>query len=68
MRDIQTQQGKHRRKFLKKAFYATPSLIVLGSLAKPTNLLAGRSGTPIYRNGIAATPTSGQSLNNNTTF
>lgn len=35
-----------RRKFLKKAVYTAPSLVVLGSLAKPVTILAacGESG------------------------
>lgn len=68
MKDIKTHTGNHRRKFLKKALYATPSLIVLGTLAKPTNLLAIRSGTPVYRNIVAPTQTSGKSLNNTTSI
>lgn len=31
------EQNNLRRKFLKKAVYATPGLIVLGQLSKPTN-------------------------------
>jgi len=40
-----------RRKFLKKTVYATPSLIVLGSLSKPTDLFGDgdTSGIPNYK-------------------
>ncbi len=34
------EQKNTRRRFLKKAIYSTPGLIVLGQLAKPTNALA----------------------------
>jgi len=35
-----------RRKFLKKTLYTAPTLIALGTLAKPTNLEAGGSTIP----------------------
>jgi len=39
---------KERRRFLKKAVYAAPSLMVLGSLAKPVTAAAacGTGGPP----------------------
>ena len=37
---------EHRRSFLKKALYMTPSLIVLGQLSKPTNATAGFDNPP----------------------
>lgn len=35
-----------RRKFLKKAIYTAPTLIVLGQLVKPTSVHADRTGGP----------------------
>lgn len=36
-KDIKDDMQKERRSFLKKTAYATPILIVLGQLTKPTN-------------------------------
>jgi hypothetical protein len=35
-----------RREFLKKAVYATPTVVVLGSLIKPTSAKANDFGPP----------------------
>jgi len=35
-----------RRSFIKKALYATPSVIILGSIVKPTSATAGFGGEP----------------------
>lgn len=50
-----------RRYFLKKSLYSTPTIIALGSLAKPENLEAGSAvpGPPAGRGGILATPPGG---------
>ena len=36
----------NRRSFLKKAAYSAPSLLVLGTLARPTKSMAGDSNRP----------------------
>ena len=61
--------NKKRRKFLKKALYATPTLVMLGSLIKPNDLLADYdpSGVP-YKSVPTNTQTSGKSLNNSTSL
>jgi len=35
-----------RRSFIKKALYATPSVIMLGSIVKPTSATAGFGNSP----------------------
>jgi len=44
-----------RRKFLKKALYTAPTLVALGTLSKPTTLLAGSAipGPPGGGRGLA---------------
>jgi hypothetical protein len=37
---------KDRREFLKKAVYATPTVVVLGSLTKPKSAKAADFGSP----------------------
>lgn len=56
MKDLKSKHtSQNRRKFLKKALYATPTLVVLGTLAKPTNLEAGSTipGPPGGGRGLA---------------
>ena len=59
VKGMYTSSNQNRRRFLKKALYATPTLAVLGTLAKPTQLLAdsGIVGPPGGR-GLNSTSTS----------
>ncbi len=41
-----TRQTKSRRSFLKKTAYAAPTLLVLGTLTKPTKVKAGFGAPP----------------------
>lgn len=62
---MHTSSNQNRRRFLKKALYATPTLVVLGTLAKPTNLEADGStisGPPGGGRGLNSTSTSGAGL------
>ena len=40
-----SQQKSSRRAFIKKTVYVAPTLIVLGSLTRPTNVEAGKFGS-----------------------
>lgn len=70
VKGMHTSSNQNRRRFLKKALYATPTLVVLGTLAKPTNLVAGTNsipGTPI-RSLNTNVQTNTKSLNNSTSL
>jgi len=69
LKGMHTSSNQNRRRFLKKALYATPTLVVLGTLAKPTGLVAGDSipGTPT-RTLNANIQTNTKSLNNSTSL
>ena len=46
LQKLKTTEENERRRFLKKAVYAAPTIVALGALTKPTEIKAGFGKPP----------------------